>query len=98
MPTHRTAVGALARALTRLEANPFPSRLDGPTRGMVEAMVPYQPFVQRLVTANLWLTSHQVMKLLQANPLGAALLPIGVSAPALDKLYTCTPVSVAIAT
>jgi carboxypeptidase PM20D1 len=74
MPTHRTAVGALAGALTRLEANPFPSRLDGPTRGMVEAMVPYQPFVQRLVTANLWLTSHHVMKLLQANPLGAALL------------------------
>ena len=74
MPTHRTAIGALARALARLEANPFPSRLDGPTRGMVEAMAPYQPFSRRLVTANLWLTDRLVMRLLQENPLGAALL------------------------
>src|SRR5262249_5266399 len=32
------------------------------------------PFSRRLVTANLWLTAHHVTKLLQANPLGAALL------------------------
>lgn len=37
-------------------------------------MAPYQPFASRLVTANLWLTTHHVVKLLQANPLGAALL------------------------
>lgn len=74
MPTARTAVGALSRAIARLEANPFPSSLDGPTRGMIEAMAPYQPFAQRFVTANLWLTRLLVTRMLASNPMGAALL------------------------
>jgi carboxypeptidase PM20D1 len=74
MPTGRTAVGALSRALAALEANPFPMSLDGPTRGMVEAMAPYAPFSQRLVMANLWLTAPLVRNMMRANPLGAALL------------------------
>ena len=44
MPTNRTAIGALSRAISKLEADPFPSSLDGPTRGMLEAMAPYSPF------------------------------------------------------
>ena len=74
MPTGRTAVGALARAITRLEANQFPSRLDGPTRTMVEAMAPYLPFTRRLAMANLWLTGPLVARQLAHDPLGAALL------------------------
>lgn len=74
MPTERTAVGALSRAIARLEANPFPSSLEGPTLGMIEAMAPYQPFSQRLVTANLWLTKPLVTRMLASNPMGAALL------------------------
>lgn len=74
MPTERTAVGALARALARLEASPFPASLEGPTAGMIAAMAPYQSFGQRLVSSNLWLTGPLVTRLLGANPLGAALL------------------------
>ncbi|MFP5355436.1 MAG: M20/M25/M40 family metallo-hydrolase, partial [Gemmatimonadota bacterium] len=74
MPTARTAVGALSRAIARLEANPFPSALEGPTLGMIEAMAPYQPFAQRFVTANLWLTKPLVTRMLASNPMGAALL------------------------
>ena len=74
MPTERTAVGALSRAVARLEANPFPSSLSGPTRGMVEAMAPYLPFAQRMLVGNLWLTAPLVSRGLQSNPLGAALL------------------------
>ena len=74
MPTARTAVGALSRGIARLEANPFPSSLSGPTRGMVEAMAPYMPFSRRLLIANLWLTAPLVSRGLAANPLGAALL------------------------
>ena len=74
MPTGRTAVGALSRAVATLEANPFPSSLDGPTRGMVEAMAPYMSFGRRMMIANLWLTSPLVSRQLAANPLGAALL------------------------
>lgn len=74
MPTARTAVGALSRAVAALEANPFPSALDGPTLGMVEAMAPYLPFGRRMLLANLWLTGPVVKAGLGANPLGAALM------------------------
>lgn len=74
MPTSRTAVGALSRAIERLEANQFPSSLSGPTRTMIEAMSAYQPFAQRLVSANLWLTAPLVEGVLARNELGAALL------------------------
>ncbi|MGH7712050.1 MAG: M20/M25/M40 family metallo-hydrolase, partial [Gemmatimonadaceae bacterium] len=73
MPTKRTAVGALSRAIARLEANQFPSRLDGPTRRMVEAMAPHMPFSRKLLIANLWLTAPIVSRGLAENPLGAAL-------------------------
>jgi carboxypeptidase PM20D1 len=74
MPTERTAVGALARAVARIEGSPFPSVLDGPTEGMIAAMAPYQSFGERLVSRNLWITRPLVARLLQENPLGSALL------------------------
>jgi len=74
MPTERTAIGALSRAIARLEADPFPPKLDGPTRGMIEAMAPYMPFSRRMMVANLWLTAPVVSRTLAANPLGSALL------------------------
>lgn len=74
MPTGRTAVGALSRAIATLEANPFPTSLDGPTRGTLEAMAPYVPFAQRMVLANLWLAGPVVRRALSANPLGEALM------------------------
>ena len=74
MPTDRTAVGALSQAVARLEANPFPASLDGPTRGMIEAMAPYQSFRERLVSGNLWITAPILTRVLQSNEMGAALL------------------------
>lgn len=74
MPTPRTAVGALSRAIDRLEQNPFPAALDGPTAGMIAAMAPYQSFRERLVSSNLWLTRPLLARLLAGNPLGSALL------------------------
>lgn len=73
MPTKRTAIGALSRAIARLEANQFPYRLDGPTRRMVESMTPYMPFSRKLLLANLWLTEPLVRRGMAENPLGAAL-------------------------
>ena len=74
MPTGRTAVGALSRAITALEATPFPSSLDGPTRGMLEAMAPWAPFPRRMLLSNLWLTEPLVRSSMRASPLGAALM------------------------
>ena len=74
MPTARTSVGALSRAIAALEANPFPSSLDGPARGMLEAMTPYVPFTRKLVLANLWLTAPLVTGALGKVPTSAAML------------------------
>ena len=74
MPTARTSVGALSRAIAALEANPFPSSLDGPARGMLEAMTPYVPFTRKLVLANLWLTAPLVTSALEKVPTSAAML------------------------
>lgn len=73
-PTGRTAVGALSRAIAALEANQFPSSLDGPSKGTLEAMAPYAPFTKRLILANLWLTGPLVERAMRGSPLGAALL------------------------
>lgn len=74
MPPGRTAIGALSRAIAALEASPFPTALDGPTRGMLEAMAPFAPFSQKLVLANLWLTEPLVVRTIAGSPMGAALL------------------------
>jgi carboxypeptidase PM20D1 len=73
-PPERTAVGALSRAIARLESEEFPVRLDGPTRQMVEALAPYMPFSRRLMFTNLWLTSPLVARALAADPLASALV------------------------
>jgi carboxypeptidase PM20D1 len=74
MPTGRTAVGALSRAIAAVEAAPFPFSIDGPTRGMIDAMAPYSPFGQRILLANLWLTEPIVRSQMRGTPLGAALM------------------------
>lgn len=74
MPTSRTAVGALSRAIAALEANQFPFVLDGPTRGMLEAMAPYSSFGRKMILANLWLTAPLVTRALRATPTSAAML------------------------
>ncbi|MEK0430505.1 MAG: hypothetical protein RL139_309 [Gemmatimonadota bacterium] len=74
MPTARTAVGALSRAIVALEASPFPSALDGPTRGMLEALAPYTSFSRKLVLGNLGLTGPLVQRMLASTPMGGALL------------------------
>ena len=55
IPPNRTAVGALAAAIARLETEQMPSRLSGPTQHMLQYLGPEMPFVQRMAMANLWL-------------------------------------------
>lgn len=56
MPPHHTALGLVAKAITRLEENPFPADLSF-TRDTLEALGSKAPFIQRVVFANLWLFS-----------------------------------------
>lgn len=74
MPPDQTAVGILARAIHRLERNPFPASLDGPTVTMLERLGPAMPFPQRLAFANLWLFGPWVEARLTEQPTTNALL------------------------
>lgn len=55
MPPRETAVGILAHALARLQDDPFPASLEGPTAGMFAALGPEMSFTNKLAFGNLWL-------------------------------------------
>lgn len=74
MPPHPTAVGALARAVARLDAEPLPAVLEGPARGLLESLAPEMAWPTRAAVANLWLTAHRVERLLAGKPSTNALL------------------------
>ena len=68
LPPAQSAVGIVSAAIARLEQNPMPARLDGPTRQMFNQVGPEFPTLQRALFANLWLTRPIVIRSLQATP------------------------------
>lgn len=55
VPPAITAVGRLAQAISRLQAQPLPAKLTQPVRDMFAALGPQLPFEKRFWLANLWL-------------------------------------------
>ena len=74
MPPALTSVGRVAAAVARLEAQPFPARLDGGVSGLLAYLAPAVPFSKRLVFANQWLFGSLIKKTLAATPAGNAAL------------------------
>jgi carboxypeptidase PM20D1 len=74
MPPAETSIGILSRAVARLEATPFPARLDGPARQMFEYLGPEMAYGPKLAMANLWLLRPIVEREMLKNPQSAALL------------------------
>ena len=68
------AIGVLAQALTRLEANPLPARMERLTRATLEAVAPEAEGLMRVVLSNLWLTAPLVERQLAASPASNAML------------------------
>lgn len=66
-PPPQTSVGILSTAIAKLEASPFPARLDGPTRQMLETFGPEMGGPNRLVMANLWLLDGVVLGILEGK-------------------------------
>jgi carboxypeptidase PM20D1 len=66
-PLVPTQIGRLSAAIARLEAHPFPGRLEAPTLEMLRAITPAQPFGRRLVLANLWLFGPLVRRQLLSS-------------------------------
>lgn len=58
------AVGRLAAALARLDAQPLPGGIQGAAAEMFQAVAPELPFGQRVALSNLWLTRPLVERLL----------------------------------
>lgn len=58
------AIGRLAAALARLDAQPLPGGIQGAAAEMFAAVAPELPFGQRLAMSNLWLTRPLVERML----------------------------------
>jgi carboxypeptidase PM20D1 len=71
-PPKHTAIGILAEALAKIEANPMPARITLPVQGMLEAFAPYVSGLQGFVFNNLWLTESLVINEMDKNPLTGA--------------------------
>lgn len=69
IPPAKTAIGIISRALHRLEAASFPSRLSVPTRQMFDFLGPEMAGTKKVALANLWLFDPLVRKQLAASPL-----------------------------
>jgi carboxypeptidase PM20D1 len=69
IPPADTAIGVMSRGLHKLQATPFSSQLNGPTRQMFEFLGPEMVWTRRLALANLWLFDPLVRKQLVSSPL-----------------------------
>lgn len=72
MPASPSAIGLMAAALRRIEAQPFAARLHGPAAEMARWLAPSQGWGARLVAANMDILEPLLLPLLGASPAGNA--------------------------
>lgn len=74
MPPAYTSIGLVAAAVAKLEAHPFPARLDGGVGPLLDYLASEVPFGKRLIFANRWLFGPLVKRTLAATASGNAAL------------------------
>ncbi len=74
IPPEQTVIGAISRALLRLDGAPFSANLHGATGLMFDYLGPEMSWPQKLFFANLWLFEPIVKRRLSASPLTNAIL------------------------
>jgi len=74
MPPPVTAIGRLARAVARLEAQQMPARLTPPVAGMLDTLAPALPFAEKLAVANRWLFAPLLLREFARAPVTNALI------------------------
>jgi len=62
MPPEKTATSLLAKALFKLENNPFPATMTQPIKQMFDFLGPEMGLINKSIFANLWLTEFLVNK------------------------------------
>lgn len=72
MPPPETAIGLLSSAVVRLESDPFPARITGVSRDMLDYLGPEMALPKRMALANLWLFGGVVRSQLLGVPATAA--------------------------
>mgnify|MGYP001161877788 FL=1 len=65
MPPRETTIGILCKAITKLESNPLPARLDGPAKYLFDCVGREMSFINKMIFANLWLTEGLLKSRLQ---------------------------------
>jgi carboxypeptidase PM20D1 len=68
MPPRATAIGLVASAVSQVERNPMPARLDAATRQGIELLAGTMPFPKRVVASNLWITEPLIALLAARQP------------------------------
>jgi carboxypeptidase PM20D1 len=74
MPPKSSAIGTLARALTRLEAAPMPARFSGVAGELLDSLAPEMHGLQRVALSNRWLFGPLIRAQLERAPATDALL------------------------
>ncbi len=75
MPPRETAVTILAAAIHRIQAAPFPPRLDGGLHQTLQFLGPEMPsLASRIAVANPWLFTKVIQRQLARSPSGDAML------------------------
>lgn len=72
-PVH-TAVGALSKAVCKIENHQFPMHLNEAVMYMIKGIAPYTPFGVRLIAANVWCFKPLIKFACKFNKTSAALL------------------------
>lgn len=73
-PPGQSAIGILAAALARVDANPVPGGLRGVAAEMFEALAPEFGAGQRIALSNLWLLRPLVERMMEKSPATNALM------------------------
>ncbi len=74
MPGRRSAIGALASALARLEHAPMPATLGGTAGEMLDSLAPEMHGLNRLLLSNRWLFGRLIASRLAQSPATNAFL------------------------
>ncbi len=84
MPRPGGAIARLSRALVRLDEQPMPADLRGPSRAMIDRLTPELGFGPRLLLANLWLLERPLRWALARNPATDAIMRTTTAPTVLD--------------
>jgi carboxypeptidase PM20D1 len=68
MPPRETGIGIISEAIVKLQKNPFPSHMSGPSGDMLEVLGPEMRFPYNMIFANMWLLGPVVEDQLASSP------------------------------